>query len=76
MGTHVNEDEDISGIGTGADLGDMMSGGNFHHESRPRHVNVKAFNGDRKPGIYREWKKDVLFMQMAYAVKDDQMASL
>eukprot|EP00972_Heterocapsa_arctica_P088261 13015206-Heterocapsa_arctica.AAC.1 len=66
MGTHVVEEEDISGIG-GADLGDLANGGNFNHESFPRHVNVKAFSGDRKPGIYCEWKKDVMVKQMAYA---------
>eukprot|EP00972_Heterocapsa_arctica_P056340 8311326-Heterocapsa_arctica.AAC.1 len=60
MGTPATEGEDISGIGEAADLGDNANGGNFHHESRPRHVSVKPFSGDCKPGIYRDWKKDVL----------------
>ncbi len=43
------EDADIGGIG-----------GKGHYESRPRHVHVKGFSGDRKPGVYRKWKKDVI----------------
>ena len=39
-------------------------------------MNVKPFAGDRKPGVYRDWKKDVQVTQMPYQVPDDQMASL
>jgi hypothetical protein len=59
------EDADVGGIG-----------GKGHHESRPRHVHVKGFSGDRRPGVYREWRKDVLVTQLAYDVKGDQMGSL
>jgi hypothetical protein len=76
MGTHATEGKDISGIGDAADLDDHANGGNFSHESRPRHVNVKPFSGDRKPGIYHEWRKDVLVTQLAYSVTNEQMASL
>jgi len=41
-----------------------------------RHVNVQTFSGDRKPGVYKEWKKDVRITALAYKVPDDQMASL
>eukprot|EP00972_Heterocapsa_arctica_P035089 5167564-Heterocapsa_arctica.AAC.1 len=59
MGEQPAEDEDISGVDR-ADIGDLANGGNLNYESRPRHVNIKAFSGDRKPGVYREWKKDVM----------------
>eukprot|EP00972_Heterocapsa_arctica_P077240 11392181-Heterocapsa_arctica.AAC.1 len=66
MGTHANEGEDISGIGEAADLEDNANGG-YPRGSRPRNVNVKSFSGDRRVGIYSEWRKDVLVTQMAYA---------
>eukprot|EP00972_Heterocapsa_arctica_P099239 14643379-Heterocapsa_arctica.AAC.1 len=66
MGTHANEGEDISEIGEAADLEENANGGH-PHGGRPGNVNVKSFSGDRRVGIYREWRKDVLVTQMAYA---------
>ena len=54
--------------------GGTFGGGAFAQHAR--HVNVAPFGGDRKPGVYKEWRKDIRVTSLAYKVPDDQMASL
>ena len=59
---------------SGSSGGGTFGGGAFAQHAR--HVNVAPFGGDRKPGVYKEWRKDIRVTSLAYKVPDDQMASL
>ena len=65
------------GLGDG-DAATQPSGSNGDgtFAQHARHVHVQPFAGDRKPGVYKEWRKDVRITALAYKVPDDQMASL
>ena len=67
-------DGDAATQPSGSSGGGTFGGGAFAQHAR--HVNVAPFGGDRKPGVYKEWRKDIRVTSLAYKVPDDQMASL
>ena len=39
-------------------------------------VKLRVFDGSRKPGDYREWKREMQATQMLYELSDPQMSQL
>ena len=39
-------------------------------------IKLRTFDGSRKPGIYRDWKREISTTQMIYGLTHEQLAPL